>query len=39
MYIVSAGANSNMQDKRGRTPLYLLCDFGDSEDYDNAKIS
>jgi ankyrin repeat protein len=37
-YVVSAGANINIQDERGRTPLHLLCDFGDGEDRDNAKI-
>jgi ankyrin repeat protein len=37
-YVVSAGANINTQDERGRTPLHLLCDFGDSEYRDGTKI-
>lgn len=37
-YVVSAGANINVQDERGRTPLHLLCDFGDDVYRDGAKI-
>ncbi|KAJ5906176.1 uncharacterized protein N7473_003092 [Penicillium subrubescens] len=37
-YVVSAGADINAQDERGRTLLHLLCDFGDGESRDDAKI-
>lgn len=37
-YVVSAGADISMQDERGRTPLHLLCDFGDGESRAEAKI-
>jgi ankyrin repeat protein len=37
-YVVSAGANINAQDERGRTPLHLLCRFGGSKYQDDAKI-
>ncbi|KAI7967961.1 hypothetical protein EIK77_000702 [Talaromyces pinophilus] len=37
-YVVSAGANVNAQDARGRTPLHLLCRFSGGEYQDDAKI-
>ncbi|CEO60550.1 hypothetical protein PMG11_05173 [Penicillium brasilianum] len=37
-YLVSAGVNINAQDKSGRTPLHLLCGFGNGEDQDDARI-
>ncbi|GFF26584.1 hypothetical protein IFM61606_09778 [Aspergillus udagawae] len=37
-YVVSAGANINAQDERGRTPLHLLCRFGGGKYQDDAKF-
>jgi ankyrin repeat protein len=37
-YLVSAGANINAQDEHGRTPLHLLCEFGNGKHQDDAKI-
>ncbi|PKX88636.1 ankyrin [Aspergillus novofumigatus IBT 16806] len=37
-YVVSAGANINAQDKRGRTLLHLLCRFGGGKHQDGAKV-
>lgn len=37
-YLVSAGVDINVQDERGRTPLHLLCDFGNGKYQDDAKM-